>query len=68
VRTRAIEGLGRVGDALVVPALRERRRAETSPQVRAAIDGAIREIEDRARGRSTGEGGGNPLNLPPLPG
>lgn len=67
VRTRAIEGLGRVGDALVVPALRERRRAETSPQVRAAIDGAIREIEDRARGRSTGEGG-NPLNLPPLPG
>jgi len=68
VRTRAIEGLGRVGDALVVPALRERRRAETSPQVRSAIDGAIREIEDRARGRSTGEGGGNPLNLPPLPG
>ena len=68
VRTRAIEGLGRVGDALVVPALRERRRAETSPLVRAAIDAAIREIEDRAAGRSTGEGSGNPLNLPPLPG
>lgn len=64
IRTRAVQALGRVGDALVVPALRERRRAERSLAVRNAIDGAIREIEDRAAGRD--RQGGSPLDLPPL--
>ncbi|HEY8431995.1 MAG TPA: HEAT repeat domain-containing protein, partial [Sandaracinaceae bacterium] len=67
VRTRAVQSLGRVGDALVIPALRERRAAEPSAAVRGAIDEAIREIQSRAAGRSTSADTNVPLNLPPLP-
>lgn len=66
IRARAVQALGRVGDALVIPTLRERRSAESSAAVRSAIDAAIREIQDRAAGR-TGETTNVPLNLPPLP-
>lgn len=66
IRTRAVQSLGHVGDALVIPALRERRSAETSGSVRAAIDEAIHAIEERAAGRGTEEHRGVPLNLPPL--
>lgn len=68
LRTRAIQALGRVGDALVIPSLRERRRGETSPGVRSAIAAAIRAIEDRAAGREQRDSTSVPLNLPPLPG
>lgn len=64
LRIRAVEALGRVGDALVVSALRERRRVERAPAVQRAIDQAIREIEARATGHSPS--GGSPLALPPL--
>ncbi len=63
VRGRAVQSLGHVGDALVIPALRERRAVEHSAAVRTAIDEAIQSIENRAAGRS---GHGAPLNLPPL--
>lgn len=66
VRRRAAQALGRVGDALVIPALRERRRRERTRPVRTAIDAAIREIEGRTSRASQG-GGGTPLNLPPMP-
>lgn len=67
IRTRAVQSLGRVGDALVIPALRERRAAESAPAVRSAIDEAIRAIEDRAAGRGQPSQTNAPLNLPPLP-
>jgi HEAT repeat protein len=67
IRTRAVQSLGRVGDALVVPALRERRTAESAAAVRAAIDAAIREIQERLE-HGDQQGSRNvPLNLPPLP-
>jgi HEAT repeat protein len=66
VRSQAVAALGRVGDALVLPALRQRRSAERVGSVREAIDGSVREIERRAA-----SGGSNdtsvPLNLPPMP-
>jgi HEAT repeat protein len=65
VRARAAEALGRVGDALAVPALRERRREERSATVRSAIDLAISSIQHRAAGTGSA-GSGHPLNLPPL--
>lgn len=66
IRVRAVQSLGRVGDALVIPALRERRGAESAASVRAAIDAAIQEIQDRASGRASTEPSSVPLNLPPL--
>jgi HEAT repeat protein len=66
VRTRVIESLGQVGDALVVPALR-RRRSQESGAMRQAIDAAISAIETRAReGTPPAPGGGAaaPLALP----
>lgn len=65
IRARAVQSLGRVGDALVIPALRERRAVERTSSVRSAIDAAIQEIRERQSGG--GQGGGVPLNLPPLP-
>jgi HEAT repeat protein len=53
LRQRVIEALGQVGDAVVIPALRRRRAAETGP-LRGAIDAAIRAIEQRARESATG--------------
>ncbi len=64
VRRRAIEALGRVGDALVIPALRQQRGRERDPDTRAAIDASIEQVQSRAAG---GSGGGTPLNLPPMP-
>jgi HEAT repeat protein len=66
IRTRAVQSLGRVGDALAIPPLRQRRATESTPSVRTAIDEAVREIQARASGQ-TQQGGGAPLNLPPLP-
>jgi HEAT repeat protein len=66
IRARSVQALGRVGDALVIPTLRERRRSETSAVVRNAIETAIQEIQDRAAGRPSGATN-VPLNLPPLP-
>lgn len=60
VRLRAVQALGRVGDALVVPALRQQRAAESESSVRSAIDEAIADVQ----GRAGGQGGGVPLNLP----
>lgn len=65
IRARAAQSLGRVGDALSIPALRDRRAVERSSSVRTAIDAAIQEIRDRQSGGA--EGGGVPLNLPPMP-
>lgn len=64
IRQRVIESLGQVGDALVVPALRQRRGAETGA-LRAAIDEALQQIAERGRG---GGGSSVPLRLPPPPG
>ncbi|HJL17274.1 MAG TPA: HEAT repeat domain-containing protein [Sandaracinaceae bacterium LLY-WYZ-13_1] len=64
IRARAVQALGRVGDALAIPALRERREAEDVRTVRAAIDRAIEAIRRRAEGG--GESGGRPLELPPM--
>jgi HEAT repeat protein len=55
LRQRVVEALGQVGDAVVIPALRRRRAAETGP-MRNAIDAAIRSIEQRARERAPGTG------------
>ena len=63
LRERAIVALGRVGDLLAIPALRERRAAERNRGVRRAIDGAIESIEERQASGST-PSGGVPLNLP----
>lgn len=67
IRTRAVSALGRVGDALVVPALRQRRAAEPSAAVRGAIDQAVRDIQARVAGGGTSHDTSAPLNLPPLP-
>jgi len=64
VRLRAIEALGRVGDALVIPPLRQQRGRERDASARAVIDASIEQIQTRAAG---GGSGGTPLNLPPLP-
>jgi HEAT repeat protein len=61
---RVAETLGRVGDALAIPALRRSRQATRSASSRRAIDQAIEQIQERAAG------GGNqhsPLQLPPMP-
>jgi HEAT repeat protein len=62
VRQRVIQTLGEVGDALVVPALRRRRTAETGA-MRRAVDDALRAIASRGRGASAGSAEG-PLALP----
>ncbi len=67
MRARAVSALGRVGDALVVPPLRQRRAAEPSAAVRSAIDQAIRDIQARAAGGEPSQDTSAPLNLPPLP-
>jgi HEAT repeat protein len=64
IRMRAIQALGQVGDALVIPALRRRRSEETVSSLRTAIDEAVRAIEER---RQSGGQTNAPLNLPPLP-
>lgn len=64
IRLRAVTGLGTVGDALVIPPLRQQRGRERDTAVRDAIDDAIEAIQGRASGAS---GGGTPLNLPPMP-
>ena len=64
IRLRAVTALGTVGDALVIPSLRQQRARETEANVRTAIDGAVESIQHRASG---GSSGGTPLNLPPLP-
>ncbi|MCB9591610.1 MAG: HEAT repeat domain-containing protein [Sandaracinaceae bacterium] len=64
IRQRAVQALGRVGDALVLPPLRQRRAAERDGDVRTAIDEAIQAIQGRASGNNGSE---HPLNLPPLP-
>jgi len=63
IRLRAVQALGRVGDALVVPALRQQRAAEEESEVREAIDEAIEAVQQRA----SGGGSNTPLNLPPIP-
>ncbi|MBO6937261.1 MAG: HEAT repeat domain-containing protein [Deltaproteobacteria bacterium] len=50
VRLRVIQALGQVGDALAIPALRRQRSSERGDN-RAAVDTAIREIQQRARER-----------------
>lgn len=61
IRHRAVESLGEVGDALVIPELRDQRRREAG-HLRQVIDAAISRIERRARGeRETNE---HPLSLP----
>ncbi|MCZ7684846.1 MAG: HEAT repeat domain-containing protein [Sandaracinaceae bacterium] len=67
MRARAVSALGRVGDALVVPPLRQRRAAEPSAAVRSAIDQAIRDIQARAASGEPSQDTSAPLNLPPLP-
>jgi HEAT repeat protein len=52
IRLHAVNALGQVGDALVIPTLRRRRSAETVSAVRTAIEGAITAIEERARERA----------------
>lgn len=65
LRERAADTLGRVGDALALPPLREQRQAERNPRVQRALDAAVTSIQTRRqRGPSTS---GTPLNLPPLP-
>lgn len=64
IRHRAVTALGTVGDALVIPSLRQQRGREGEADVRTAIDEAIEAIQQRAAGNS---GGNAPLNLPPLP-
>lgn len=66
VRTHAVTALGRVGDALVLPALRQRRSAERVGSVREAIDDSVREIQQRAASGGSRDPG-TPLNLPPMP-
>ncbi len=62
VRQRVIESLGQVGDALVIPSLRDQRRREAVP-MRHVIDAAVQRIERRARGeRDESE---HQLTLPP---
>jgi len=63
IRTRAVQALGRVGDALSIPPLRERRGVEDEASVRSAIDDAIEAIRRRREGQG---GTGTPLNLPPI--
>lgn len=61
IRQHVIESLGEVGDALVIPLLRDQRRRE-SGHLRQVVDTAISRIERRARGeRETNE---HPLSLP----
>lgn len=64
IRQRAVQALGTVGDALVIPPLRQQRARERDADVRAAIDEAVTAIQNRASGAG---GEGTPLNLPPLP-
>ncbi|MDH5490775.1 MAG: HEAT repeat domain-containing protein [Myxococcales bacterium] len=52
IRERVVRSLGQVGDALVIPALRRARGAERVRSVRAAIDAALREINQRTRERA----------------
>jgi HEAT repeat protein len=62
VRQRVIESLGQVGDALVIPQLRDQRRRETGP-MRHVIDEAVQRIERRARGEQ--DESEHQLTLPP---
>ena len=64
IRERAASGLGRVGDALVIPALREQRQSERSVRVRRAINRAVRAVEERRDGAESSSA--NPLRLPPI--
>ena len=66
VREHVIEALGQVGDALVVPSLRQRRSSETAA-LRPAIDAAIQAIETRMREGDSGGGGGGGGGSLPLP-
>lgn len=65
VRTRAVRTLGQVGDALVLPSLRQRRSTERVASVRNAIDRAVRQIQERSVSEGS-SGSGNELNLPPM--
>ncbi|MFK7985782.1 MAG: HEAT repeat domain-containing protein [Sandaracinaceae bacterium] len=65
LRERAADTLGRVGDALALPPLRERRQVERTASVQRALDAAVASIQ--TRGQAGPRTSGTPLNLPPLP-